>query len=52
MTYSLVGRPEIRSLLDLRGKVVGTDQVRGTISAVAPLERYTDVSFWEASLRY
>lgn len=34
MTYSLDGRPEIRSLLDLRGKAVGTDQVRGTIPAV------------------
>jgi ABC-type nitrate/sulfonate/bicarbonate transport system substrate-binding protein len=34
MTYSLVARPEIRSLADLRGKTIATDQVRGTIPAV------------------
>jgi ABC-type nitrate/sulfonate/bicarbonate transport system substrate-binding protein len=35
MTYYLVGRPDIRSLADLRGKSVGVDQVRGTLPAVA-----------------
>jgi ABC-type nitrate/sulfonate/bicarbonate transport system substrate-binding protein len=34
MTYTLVGRPEIRSLEDLRGKSIATDQVRGTIPAI------------------
>jgi ABC-type nitrate/sulfonate/bicarbonate transport system substrate-binding protein len=34
MTYSLVARPEIRTLADLRGQMVATDQVRGTIPAV------------------
>lgn len=35
MTYYLVGRPEIRTLSDLRGKSVGTDQVRGALPAIA-----------------
>jgi ABC-type nitrate/sulfonate/bicarbonate transport system substrate-binding protein len=35
MTYYLVGRPEVRTLADLRGKSVGVDQVRGTLPAIA-----------------
>jgi ABC-type nitrate/sulfonate/bicarbonate transport system substrate-binding protein len=35
MTYYLVGRPDVRSLADLRGKSVGVDQVRGTLPAIA-----------------
>jgi ABC-type nitrate/sulfonate/bicarbonate transport system substrate-binding protein len=34
MTYSLVVRPEIRTMADLRGKDIATDQVRGTIPAI------------------
>jgi NitT/TauT family transport system substrate-binding protein len=33
-TWTLIGRPEIQRLADLRGKTVGTDQVRGTIPAL------------------
>jgi ABC-type nitrate/sulfonate/bicarbonate transport system substrate-binding protein len=35
MTYYLVGRPEVRTLADLRGKSVGVDQVRGALPAIA-----------------
>jgi ABC-type nitrate/sulfonate/bicarbonate transport system substrate-binding protein len=35
MTYYLVGRPEVRTLADLRGRSVGVDQVRGTLPAIA-----------------
>jgi ABC-type nitrate/sulfonate/bicarbonate transport system substrate-binding protein len=34
MTYALVARPEIRTLADLRGQSLATDQVRGTIPAL------------------
>ena len=35
MTYYLVGRPEVRTLADLRGRSVGVDQVRGALPAIA-----------------
>jgi ABC-type nitrate/sulfonate/bicarbonate transport system substrate-binding protein len=35
MTYYLVGRPDVRTLVDLRGKSVGVDQVRGALPAIA-----------------
>ncbi|HZS00827.1 MAG TPA: ABC transporter substrate-binding protein [Chloroflexota bacterium] len=35
MTYYLVGRPDVRTLADLRGKSVGVDQVRGALPAIA-----------------
>jgi ABC-type nitrate/sulfonate/bicarbonate transport system substrate-binding protein len=35
MTYYLVGRPDIRTLADLRGQSVGVDQVRGALPAIA-----------------
>jgi ABC-type nitrate/sulfonate/bicarbonate transport system substrate-binding protein len=37
MTYYLVGRPDVRTLADLRGKSVGVDQVRGALPAIAKL---------------
>src|SRR5262245_20966090 len=35
MTYYLVGRPDVRTLADLRGRSVGVDQVRGALPAIA-----------------
>jgi ABC-type nitrate/sulfonate/bicarbonate transport system substrate-binding protein len=35
MTYYLVGRPDVHTLADLRGRSVGVDQVRGALPAIA-----------------